>query len=45
MKVAKVIPPAMKLILLGYVQVAFLTLHWPDLSLFLPRFVGYDVVP
>ena len=40
-KVTKVIPPAMKLILLGYVPVVFLTSFWPDLSLFLPRFFGY----
>jgi len=44
-KVTKVIPPAMKLILLGYVPVVFLTSLWPDLSLFLPRFFGYDVAP
>lgn len=40
-KVTKVIPPAMKLILLGYVPIVFLTSFWPDLSLFLPRFFGY----
>ena len=44
-KVTKVIPPAMKLILFGYVPVVFLTSLWPDLSLFLPRFFGYDVAP
>ncbi len=44
-KVTKVIPPAMKLILFGYVPVVFLTSLWPDLSLFLPRFFGYDVTP
>ena len=44
-KVTKVIPPAMKLIVLGYVPVVFLTSLWPDLSLFLPRFFGYDVAP
>ena len=44
-KVTKVIPPAMKLILFGYVPVVFLTSLWPDLSLFLPRLLGYDVSP
>lgn len=44
-KVTKVIPPAMKLILFGYVPVVFLTSLWPDLSLFLPRLFGYDVSP
>lgn len=44
-KVTKVIPPAMKLILFGYVPVVFLTSFRPDLSLFLPRFFGYDVAP
>jgi len=44
-KVTKVIPPAMKLILFGYVPVVFLTSLWPDLSLFLPRFFGYYVAP
>jgi tripartite ATP-independent transporter DctM subunit len=40
-KVTKVIPPAMRLIILGYVPVVFLTSFWPDLSLFLPRLFGY----
>lgn len=40
-KVTKVIPPAMLLIVTGYVPVVFLTSLWPDLSLFLPRFFGY----
>lgn len=44
-KVTKVIPPAMKLILFGYVPVVFLTSLWPELSLFLPHFFGYDVAP
>lgn len=44
-KVTKVIPPAMKLILFGYVPVVFLTSLWPDLSLFLPRFFGYIATP
>jgi tripartite ATP-independent transporter DctM subunit len=44
-KVTKVIPPAMKLILFGYVPVVFLTSLWPDLSLFLPRLFGYNVAP
>jgi tripartite ATP-independent transporter DctM subunit len=40
-KVTKVIPPAMKLIIFGYVPVVFLTSLWPDLSLYLPRLFGY----
>jgi TRAP-type C4-dicarboxylate transport system permease large subunit len=40
-KVTKVIPPAMLLILVGYVPVVFLTSFWSDLSLFLPRLFGY----
>ena len=40
-KVTKVIPPAMILILFGYVPVVFLTSLWSDLSLFLPRLFGY----
>lgn len=40
-KVTKVIPPAMILIVTGYVPVVFLTSLWPDLSLFLPRLFGY----
>ncbi len=40
-KVTKVIPPAMVLIVTGYVPVVFLTSLWPDLSLFLPRLFGY----
>jgi tripartite ATP-independent transporter DctM subunit len=40
-KVTKVIPPAMVLIVTGYVPVVFLTSLWPDLSLFLPSLFGY----
>ncbi len=40
-KVTKVIPPAMILIVTGYVPVVFLTSLWPDLSLFLPSLFGY----
>jgi tripartite ATP-independent transporter DctM subunit len=40
-KVTKVIPPAMFLIVTGYVPVVFLTSFWPDLSLYLPRLFGY----
>nr|WP_207186963.1 TRAP transporter large permease [Rhodovulum imhoffii] len=39
--VTRVIPPAMLLIVTGYVPVVFLTSLWPDLSLFLPRVFGY----
>lgn len=40
-KVTEVIPPAMLLIVTGYLPVVFLTSFWDDLSLFLPRFFGY----
>jgi tripartite ATP-independent transporter DctM subunit len=40
-KVTKVIPPAMFLIVTGYIPVVFLTSFWPDLSLYLPRLFGY----
>lgn len=40
-KVTKVIPPAMLLIVTGYLPVVFLTSFWPDLSLYLPRLFGY----
>jgi len=40
-KVTKVIPPAMILIVTGYVPVVFLTSLWPDLSLYLPSLFGY----
>ncbi|MHA7777938.1 TRAP transporter large permease [Roseibium sp. M-1] len=40
-KVTKVIPPAMFLVVTGYVPVVFLTSFWPDLSLYLPRLFGY----
>lgn len=44
-KVTKVIPPAMILIVTGYVPVVFLTSLWPDLSLFLPELFGYITTP
>ena len=40
-KVTKVIPPAMILIVTGYLPVVFLTSLWPDVALFLPRMFGY----
>ncbi len=40
-KFAEVIKPAMTLILFGYVPVVFLVSFWPDLSLYLPRLLGY----
>ena len=38
---AEIIKPAMILILFGYVPVVFLVSFWPDLSLYLPRLLGY----
>lgn len=40
-KVTKVIPIAMILILTGYLPVVFLTSFWPSLSLYLPQLFGY----
>ena len=40
-KFTDVIKPAMTLILFGYVPVVFLVSFWPDLSLYLPRLMGY----
>ncbi len=37
----EIFKPAMFLLLIGYVPVVFLTSLWPDLSLFLPRLLGY----
>jgi tripartite ATP-independent transporter DctM subunit len=37
----EVIKPAMTLILFGYVPIVFLTSFWPDLSLYLPRVMGF----
>jgi len=41
-KVTAVIPPAMLLIATGYMPVVILTAFWPDLSLWLPRYFGYQ---
>jgi tripartite ATP-independent transporter DctM subunit len=41
-KVTAVIGPAMLLIATGYMPVVILTAFWPDLSLWLPRFFGYQ---
>ena len=38
---SEIIKPAMILILFGYVPVVFLVSFWPELSLFLPRLLGY----
>lgn len=40
-KVTKVIPPAMKLLVFGYLPVVVLTSAWSDLSLYLPSLFGY----
>jgi len=37
----EIVKPAMVLLLLGYVPVVFLTSFWPDLSLFLPKLLGF----
>lgn len=38
---ADIIKPAMTLLIFGYVPVVFLVSFWPDLSLYLPRLMGY----
>lgn len=40
-KFTEVIRPAMVLLLFGYLPVVFLTAFWSELSLFLPRLLGY----
>lgn len=40
-KVTRVIPYSMKLLIFGYVPVVFLTSFWPEVALFLPRLFGY----
>ena len=37
----EILKPTMKFIILGYVPVVFLTTYWPELSLFLPRLLGF----
>ena len=36
-----ILRPAMTFIILGYVPVVFLTTFWPDLSMWLPRIMGF----
>ena len=38
---SEIVGPAMKLLIIGYVPVVFLTAFWPDLSLYIPRLFGY----
>jgi len=40
-KFTEVIKPAMILLIFGYVPVVFLVSFWPDLSLYIPRLLGY----
>ena len=37
----EILKPTLKFIILGYVPVVFLTTYWPELSLFLPRLLGF----
>lgn len=37
----EILKPTLKFIVLGYVPVVFLTTYWPQLSLFLPRLLGF----
>lgn len=37
----EILKPTMKFIIFGYVPVVFLTTYWPELSLFLPRLLGF----
>lgn len=38
---ADVVQPTMIFLLYGYLPVVLLTTYWPDLSLFLPRLLGF----
>jgi len=37
----EILKPTLIFIILGYVPVVFLTIYWPELSLFLPRLLGF----
>jgi len=37
----EILKPTLRFIILGYVPVVFLTTFWPELSLFLPRLLGF----
>jgi len=37
----EILKPTLIFIILGYVPVVFLTTYWPELSLFLPRLLGF----
>ena len=40
-KFIEILKPTLKFIIFGYVPVVFLTTYWPELSLFLPRLLGF----
>jgi len=37
----EILKPTLKFIIFGYMPVVFLTTYWPELSLFLPRLLGF----
>jgi C4-dicarboxylate transporter DctM subunit len=37
----EILKPTLVFLVVGYIPVVFLTTYWPDLSLFLPRLMGY----
>jgi C4-dicarboxylate transporter, DctM subunit len=37
----EIVPPTVVFLIVGYVPIVFLTTYWPELSLFLPRIMGY----
>jgi C4-dicarboxylate transporter, DctM subunit len=37
----EILPPTLVFLIVGYVPIVFLTTYWPELSLFLPRLMGY----
>ena len=38
---SEIVGPAMKLLIVAYVPIVFLTSFWPDLALWIPRYFGY----
>jgi len=40
-KFIEILKPTLMLIFFGYIPVVFLTTYWPELSLFLPRLLGF----
>jgi TRAP-type C4-dicarboxylate transport system permease large subunit len=37
----EILGPTLVFLIAGYIPIVFLTTYWPDLSLYLPRLMGY----